>query len=121
MSDIDADLKNLFDERLGGLNPPPRSRRHARRRGGRVAAVAATAALALTAAFAMEVNAFADATGMGCADFQTKVQVWAQGHWSNPFGDHSAAKAELANMVAASGCSVHDSNHDASHSGGPHH
>ena len=121
MSDIDSDLKNLFDERLGGLHAPARSKPRARRRGRRVAVVAATAAIALTAAFAVEVNAFADTTGVGCANFQTKVQVWAQGHWSNPFGDHPAAKAELAKMVAASGCSVHDSNHDASHSAGPHH
>ena len=121
MSDIDVELKSLFDERLRTLNPPPRTRRPRRTRLG-VAAAAATATLVLAAtAVAMDVNSVAAANGVDCANFYTKVQVWAQSHRSDVAGtDHSAAKAELARMVAESGCSPHDSTHNASHAG-PHH
>src|ERR671936_808570 len=111
MSDIDVELKSLFDERLRTLNPPPRTRRPRRTRLG-VAAAAATAT---------HVNSVAAANGVDCANFYTKVQVWAQSHRSDVAGtDHSAAKAELARMVAQSGCAQHDATHDASHVG-PHH
>jgi hypothetical protein len=71
----------------------------------------------------MNVNAVSAANGADCADFLTKVQVWAQVHWSDlSLTDHSAAKAELSRIVAQSGCPVHDSSHDRTHSGsGPHH
>ena len=122
MTDIDTELKRLFDARLEGVKPPPLIAGGQRRR-LRVAAAAATAALVLAgAAFAVDVNSVAAANGADCATFVTKVQLWAQSHRSDLAGtDHSAAKAELAKMVAASGCSPHDATHDASHGGGPHH
>ena len=122
MTDIDAEVKRLFDERLAGVNPPPLTTRQ-RRRPLRVAAAAATAALVFAgAALAMDVNSVAAANGADCATFVAKVQLWAQSHRSDlAGGDHSAAKAELAKMVAESGCSPHDATHDASHTGGPHH
>ena len=121
MTDVDMELKRLFDQRLGALTPPPRSGRrappHAR---------LASAALAVTLAIAagglvFDVNSVAAANGADCASFLTKVQVWAQSHRNDLAGaDHSAAKAELAKLVAESGCSPHDATHDASHAG-PHH
>ena len=124
MSDIDVELKRLFDERLEAMEPPlPTSRRRHRRL--RVATAAATAALAFAgAALAIDVNSVAAANGADCATFLTKVQVWAQSHRSDlAWTDHRAARVELAKLVAESGCSPHDATHDASHSGhsGPHH
>lgn len=115
MSDIDADLKRMFDERLAAAVPPPRSAHRGRRRG--VFPAAALAALILVAtALALDVNGVAAASGADCASFLTKVQVWTQVHRSDlPWADHSAAKAELAKVVAASGCSPHDSTHDRTH------
>ena len=89
MTDLDVDLKRLFDERLEGVKPPPLTSRRQRRR-LRLAAASATAALAVAAA-----------NGADCATFPAKVQVWAQSHRSDLAGtDHTAAKAELAKMVA---------------------
>ena len=121
MSDIDTEVKRLFDERLGTLTPPPRTERRARR-GLRVAAAAAIATLGFAGAgLVVNVNAVAATNGVDCANFLTKVQVWAQSHRSDLAGtDHSAAKAELATLVAASGCSPHDSTHDSTHTR-PHH
>ena len=115
MSDVDADLKRIFDERLAATVPPPRSTYRRRRRG--VFPAAATAMLILVAtALALDVNAVAAASGADCASFLTKVQVWTQVHRGElPWTDHSAAKAELAKVVATSGCSPHDSTHDRTH------
>ena len=121
MTDVDADLKRLFDERLDGLKPPPRIRRRPRRHLGVAAATATAAVVVVGAALAIDVNSVAAANGADCATFPTKVQVWAQSHRTDFAGtDHAAAKAELAKMVAASGCSAHDATHDANHTG-PHH
>jgi len=125
VTDIDADLQSLFDDRLRGMTPPPRPARRARRN-LRVAAAAAIATLVFAGVgLAMDVNSVAAANGADCAGFLTKVQVWAQSHRSDLAGtDHSAAKAELAKMVANSGCTPHDATHDASHvrsHTGPHH
>lgn len=121
MSDIDMEVKRLFDERLGGLTPPPRTERRPRR-GLRVAATATIATLAFAGTgLVVDVNAVAATNGADCANFLTKVQVWAQSHRTDLAGtDHSAAKAELAKLVAASGCSLHDSTHNSTHTG-PHH
>ena len=120
MTDIDTDLKRLFDERLGAVTPPPRTRRPR----GRLK-VAAAAAIATVAAagigLAMDVNSVAATNGLDCASFPTKVQLWAQIHRSDlPGTDHSAAKAELGRMVAESGCAIHDPMHHPSRTG-PHH
>jgi len=121
MSDIDTELKRVFDERLGAETPPARARRR-RRRPLRTVASAAIATLTIGVALVvLDVNSVAATNGADCADFLTKVQVWAQSHRSDLAGaDHSAAKAELAKMVAATGCSPHGATHDASHTG-PHH
>ena len=122
MTDIDVALKRLFDERLGGMEPPAPTTRRPRRR-LRVAMAAVTGAVVFGgAALAIDVNSVAAANGADCASFPTKVQLWALSHRSDLAGtDHSAAKAELARMVADSGCSPHDATHDASHTGGAHH
>lgn len=121
MNDIDVQLKALFDQRLGALEPPPHTT-HPTRRPVRVLAAAATAVIAVAGVgLVMDVNSVAATNGADCANFLTKVQVWAQSHRSDLAGtDHSAARAELARMVAASGCAPHNAGHDASHTG-PHH
>jgi hypothetical protein len=121
VSDIDMDLKRVFDERLRAVAPPPRTKRRPRKR-FRIAAAAAIATVALAGVgLAMDVNSVAATNGLDCASFPTKLQVWVQSHRSDLAGtDHSAAKAELAKMVAASGCAPHDATHDRSHTG-PHH
>lgn len=121
MSDIDIELKRLFDERLEAHTPPLRTKRRAHNR-LRIAAAAAIATLTLAGAgLVFDVNSVAAANGADCANFLTKVQVWTQIHRSDLAGtDHSAARAELARLVAESGCSPHDSTHDASHSGRHH-
>jgi hypothetical protein len=121
VTDIDMDLKRVFDERLRAVTPPPRTRRRPRGR-LRVVAAAAIATLAFAGVgLAMDVNSVAATNGVDCASFLAKMQVWAQSHRSDLAGtDHSAAKAELAKMVASSGCAPHDATHDQSHTG-PHH
>lgn len=121
MTDIDMDLKRLFDERLGAVTPLPRRGRRAHR-SFRIAVGAGIAALVIAGAgVAADVNTVAATNGLGCADFLTKVQAWAQIHRSDlARTDHSAAKAELAKMVAEAGCAPHDAAHDRSHIG-PHH
>jgi len=114
MSDLDADLKRMFDERLASMAPPPRAARPPRRRGVLSAAIATLALVGM--ALALDVNSVAASSGADCAGFVTKVQVWAQVHRADlPWTDHSAAKAELARMVATTGCSPHDSTHDSTH------
>jgi hypothetical protein len=121
VTDIDVELKRLFDDRLEPMKPPPRTMRRTSGR-LRVAAAAATAAVVIAGAgLAIDVNSVAAANGVDCAGFLTKLHVWAQSHRGDLVGtDHSAAKAELAKMVAESGCAPHDATHDASHIG-PHH
>ena len=121
MTDIDMELKRLFDQRLGALTPPSTSRRPAPRRLG-LAAAAVTVTLALAGgALVFDVNSVAAANGADCASFLTKVQVWAQSHRNDLVGtDHAAAKAKLAKLVAESGCPRHDATHDARRIG-PHH
>ena len=122
MTDVDLDLKRLFDERLGGMSAGPRPKRRARG-GARVVAGAAAGAIVLVGAgFALDVNQVAASSGADCAGFLTKVQIWAQSHRTGlGVTDHEAARAELAKMVAQSGCSPHPSNHDGTHSGQNHH
>ena len=121
MTDIDMDLKRVFDERLRGITPPPRPRRRPRGR-LKVAAAAGIATVAFAGVgLAMDVNSVAATNGLDCASFTTKVQLWAQSHRSDlPGTDHAAAKAELGRMVAESGCAIHDPTHHRSHTG-PHH
>jgi hypothetical protein len=121
VNDMDMEVKHLFDERLGALAPPPRTERKPRRR-LRVAAAAAIATFAFAGAgLVVDVNAVAATNGADCANFLTKVQLWAQSHRSDLTAtDHSAAKADLARLVAASGCSPHGASHDSMHTG-PHH
>ena len=121
MTDIDLDLKRVFDERLRAVAPPPPTKRRPRKR-LRFAVAAAIATVAFTGVgLATDVNSVAATNGVDCASFPTKLRVWAQSHRSDLAGtDHSAAKAELAKMVAASGCAPHDATHDRSHTG-PHH
>jgi hypothetical protein len=115
MSDIDSDLKRLFDDRLAAMVPPPRTARPRWRRGIGPTAAIVTLTLVGTA-LALDVNSVAASSGADCASFLTKVQVWAQVHRSDlPWTDHTAGRAELAKMVAASGCSPHDSTHDRTH------
>lgn len=119
-NDIDLDLKRVFDTRLTGITPPQRPARGARSR-ARLALTAGLVTLALVGAgFAFDVNSAAAATGAGCADFGTKVQVWAQAHRADAATDHAAARAELAKLVADSGCDLHDGTHTSPPSG-PHH
>jgi hypothetical protein len=122
VSDIDMDLKRVFDERLRPVAPPPRTKRRPRKRLRVAAAAAAMATVAFAGVgLAMDVNSVAATNGLDCASFPTKLQVWAQSHRSDLAGtDHSAAKAELAKMVAASGCAPHDATHDRSQTR-PHH
>ncbi len=119
-SDIDMELKRLFDERLRTA-APANTRRAAHPR-LRAAAMVATAAVVVAGAgVVVDVNSVAATNGVECSSFLTKLQVWAQSHGSDLAGtDHSAARAELAALVARSGCSPHDASHDASHTG-PHH
>ena len=121
MSDIDMELKRLFDQRLGALTPPS-ARGHRAFRRLRLAAVAMTVTVAFAGAgLLFDINSVAAANGADCASFLSKVQVWAQSHRNDLAGtDHSAAKAELAKLVAASGCSRHDATHDASRTGTHH-
>ena len=121
MTDIDVELKRVFDDRLEPMKPPPPARPRTGRR-LRIAAAAATATVVIAGAgLAIDVNSVAAANGVDCAGFLTKLHVWAQGHRGDLVGmDHSAAKAELAKMVSESGCAPHDATHDASHTGSHH-
>ena len=121
MSDIDMDLKRVFDERLRAVAPPPLTKRRPHKR-LRIAAAAAIATAAFAGVgLAMDVNSVAATNGLDCASLPTKLQVWAQSRRSDLAGtDHSAAKTELTKMVAASGCASHDATHDRSQTG-PHH
>ena len=115
MSDVDPDLKRLFDRQLAALTPPPPVAHH-RRQPSIVPAAAAGILVLVGTAFAFNVNSVAAASGADCASFLTKVQVWAQVHRSElPWTDHSAAHSQLAAMISATGCSPHDSTHDQNH------
>jgi hypothetical protein len=121
MTDIDMELKRLFDQRLGALTAPSPTVRPAPSRLRRAAAAVTVIVVFAGAGLVFDVNSVAAANGADCAGFLTKVQVWAQSHRNDLVGtDHAAAKAELAKLVAESGCPRHDATHDASRIG-PHH
>lgn len=122
MSDIDMELKAVFDQRLSAVQPPPRAKPMPRRRMRVVAAVVAATVAAAGAGFVLDINAVAATSGADCASFPAKVQIWAQAHRGGLAQlDHPASRAEFAKMVADSGCSPHSQSHDHTHSGGSHH
>jgi hypothetical protein len=77
--DLDPQLKQAFDDRLGRFDV---ARRRRSSRTGRVLAVGiAAASLTLGgAAFAADVNTVAAANGAECAHVFAKVQLWVQSH-----------------------------------------
>ena len=76
---LDLQLKQAFDDRLGRFDVATRRRRS---RPWRVLAVGiAAASLSLGgAAFAADVNNIAAANGAECAHVFVKVQLWVQSH-----------------------------------------
>src|SRR5919204_4915030 len=69
MTDIDMELKRLFDQRLGALTPPPRSGRRAHPH-ARLASAAVAVTLAIAAGgLVFDVNSVAAANGADCASF----------------------------------------------------
>ena len=103
-NDLDFQLKQVFDERLGRFDAPPRRRRS--RSWRRLAVGAAIASLMFAGAgVAVDVNTVAAANGAGCANVLEKVQLWAHSHGG------AAAKIDtdrlLAKLAAHGGCEKH--------------
>ena len=81
--DLDPQLKQAFDDRLGRFDVATRRRRS---RPWRVLTVGIAAASLILggAAFAADVNTIAAANGAECAQVFAKVQLWVQSHAGDP-------------------------------------
>ena len=107
-NDFDAQLKQVFDERLSRFQAPARRQRS--RSWRRPAIAVATASLIFAgAAFATDVNTVAAANGVDCANAVEKIQLWVSLHADD--ASH-AGKARpphdadhlLAKIAAHGGC-----------------
>ena len=100
MSDIDFELKRLFDERLERYRAAP----HAR--GKQMLRPALGAALALLvfggAGLALDANQVAAVNGVSCPDVFATVKLWAQAKATDPTS--APSKPEMAAFVERSGC-----------------
>ena len=106
-SDLDLELKQVFDERLGSFQAPER-RRHSRMRSRLIVGVATVLLVFSGTAFASDVNTVAAANGVDCANPLEKIQVWVR--WHADEASH-AGKAPthdadhlLAKIAAHGGC-----------------
>ena len=103
--DLDPQLKEAFDDRLGRFDVATRRRRP---RPWRVLAVGiAAASLTLGgAAFAADVNTIAAANGAECAHVFAKVQLWVQSHAGDSAARHQVS-GEHHLIIATEGACQH--------------
>ena len=103
--DLDLQLKQAFDDRLGRFDVATRRRRS---RPWRVLAVGiAAASLTLGgAAFAADVNTIAAANGAECAHVFAKVQLWVQSHVGDSTARHQVS-GEHHWIIATEGACRH--------------
>jgi hypothetical protein len=102
-NDLDLELKQAFDDRLGRFDVATRRRRS---RPWRVLAVGiAAASLSLGgAAFAADVNNIAAANGAECAHVFAKVQLWVQWHVGDPTARHQVSGEHHLIIATDGGC-----------------
>lgn len=101
--DLDLQLKQAFDDRLGRFHVATRRRRS---RPWRVLAVGiAAASLTLGgAAFAADVNSVAAANGAACAHAIAKLQLWVQSHTGDSAARHQPSGEHHLIVATDGGC-----------------
>ena len=100
MSDIDFELKRVFDERLERYHGTPRAR--GRRLPRAVLGVPLAFLVFGGAGLALDATQVAAANGVSCPDVFATVKLWAQAKAIDPASGPS--KQEMAAFVQRSGC-----------------
>jgi hypothetical protein len=102
VTDIDMDLKRVFDDRLGRFEARPRQRRP---RWTRLAVGVAIATLVLAGTgILLESDSVAAANGVSCANLLVKVQFWTQAAALGKAGLPN--KDEIQRFATENGCVV---------------
>jgi hypothetical protein len=107
VTDIDMDLKRIFDDRLSRYVPPAGRSSRPRRARLLVGALVATMAFAL-AGIAFDVESVAAANGGGCANVVAKLQMWIQKKTAAGATVAIDERAFVAKIAAEGGCVTTD-------------
>jgi hypothetical protein len=100
MTDIDTQLKRVFDDQLSRFQAPPR-RQRSRTWGVTVTAAIATLVFAL-AGVALDVNRVAAANGIDCANLMQKVEFWTNAKIKP--GPEGPTAQQLKTWIEEGGC-----------------